>query len=246
MRFSGPYADWAQATARANGYDDPSILQEVLTATRAVLAGRAAFERDSALFLQPAMPMTLLAVVLGHALRNPGPLVIIDFGGSLGSSYRHVRPYLPPLPGLRWCVVEQSSFVEAGRAEFSTDELQFHFSLDELKDAGPAPLLLASGVLAYLPEPTRVLEDFSASGARTLFIDRTPMSDLPEDIVCVQHTPRFVYRSSYPCWALSRAKLLSRLATNWRLTGQHDCPRDGGWELPGGQTFAFRGLLFER
>lgn len=246
MRFSGPYRDWREALRQAGGYDDEAILRRVRAATREVIAGHAAYERDSVAFIQPAMPMTVLAVLLRHVLRNPGPLRVIDLGGSLGSLYRHCRPYLPPLQGLRWHVVEQAAFVAAGRAEFTTDELDFHGSIDALPADSTPSFLLVSGVLQYLERPMEQFEAWARSSAATLFIDRLTLSTLDVDTFCVQHAPKFIVQSSYACRVLSRRRLLEALAPHWRLAGEHDCPRDGRWTVKGGPEFGFQGLLFDR
>ncbi len=60
------------ATAAATGYDTDEILARVLAATRAVVAGQAAFERDSVLFAHQAYSYPILAALLRAAARNGG------------------------------------------------------------------------------------------------------------------------------------------------------------------------------
>lgn len=244
-RYVDHGSDWAAANAASCGYGDESIVTRVAQATREVLAGRAAFERDSVLFQRFEAPFHLLAPILRHAVRHGGPLEIIDFGGALGGIYRQCRPFLAPAPSLRWHVVEQAIFADAGRREFQTAELQFHESLDRLPPMDAPPLLLASSVLQYLPDPGAMLQHWTDSPATTLVIDRTPLSEAAADRVCVQHVPSHIYRASYPCWVLSRERLLARLQPHWRVVAEFDCP-EGRHRLGGGTTFEYKGLILER
>lgn len=245
IRFVGGWSDWAAASAASRGYDDVEILARVVRATREVEAGRSGFERDSVLFSPWQPPFRLLGPLLRHALRHDGRLDVVDFGGSLGSAYRHCLPFLPALNALQWHVVEQPGFVAAGRAEFSSTALDFHESLASLPPAVAPRLLLASSVLQYLPAPTQWLDDWDAFGVDTLVLDRTPVWDGPDDVPCVQHVPRHIYPASYPFWVLSRPRLLKRFERHWRLLCEFDCP-EGQHVLRGGSAFEFKGFVWER
>ncbi len=243
-RFDPVPQSWAAATARATGYDTEVILQRVTHATREVVAGRAAFERDSVLFAEPEMPVQLLAPLMRCALRDHGRLEVIDFGGSLGSTYRQCRPYLDLVEHLKWHVVEQAAFVSAGLAEFASDELDFHATLDEIATQ-VRPMALASGVLQYLEAPHEIIHELSQTDAQVLMIDRTPVSDEKDDVISLQRVPAHIYPASYPCWIFSRAKLIHSVGPGWRLLADL-ASLDGASQLTGGFPFQFRGFLFER
>lgn len=244
-RFVAQAGGWSQAMASSKGYSDEAILERVARATREVLAGRAAFERDSVLFHEPAHPFQILAPLLRHALLHDGKLEVIDFGGSLGSTYRQCLPFLPPLAHLGWHVVEQAQFVAAGKAEFAHRELHFHPSIEELPALAAPPLLLASSVLQYMAQPDALVDAWTRSPASTLVIDRTPLSDAADHVLCLQHVPRWIYDASYPCWILSRERLMQQLGQHWDLLATFDCP-EGSQRAEGGSTFAFEGLVLER
>ncbi len=244
-RFVPQRAGWSQAAAVSHGYGDVAILERVAGATREVLAGRAAYERDTVLFREPVYPFQLLAPLLRHALVHGDPLEVIDFGGSLGSSFRQCRPFLPASLRVRWHIIEQPLFVAAGRAEFTTDELDFHASFDELPAPESPPLLLASSVLQYLEQPLAIVEQWARSRAATLVMDRTPLSALGDDVLCLQQVPRRIYDASYPCWIFSRDRLLRRLQADWRLLAEFDC-LEGRQVAAGGPAFEFKGLVLER
>lgn len=245
LRFVGGWPDWAGAAAASRGYDDGAILRRVAAATREVEAGRAAFERDGVLFDAWQPPFQLLAPLLRHALRHGGRLDVVDFGGSLGSTFRQCRPFLPPMATLQWHVVEQPRFVDAGRTEFTNPPLQFHPSLAALPAPEAPRLLLASSVVQYLPQPASHWDEWDEAAIDTIVLDRTPVWDGPDDRVCVQHVPRRIYDASYPCWVLSRPRLLERLSRRWRLVCEFDCP-EGRHTASGGPTFEFKGFVWER
>ncbi|WP_280154582.1 methyltransferase, TIGR04325 family [Piscinibacter sp. XHJ-5] len=245
LRFAGRPADWHEATLMSGGYDADGILARVVQATRDVVSGRARYERDGVLFDEPDYPFAMLTALLRAAAADNGRLNVIDFGGSLGSTYRQCRPLLDGLTSIGWCVVEQASFVAAGQAEFGTAELRFAGSLHDVPQAEGAPVILASSVLQYLPDPAAVLRDFAASSARHLVVDRTPLSGEPADRLCVQHVPSHIYEASYPCWILSRERLLHGLSRDWRLVCDFPCP-EGTARTEDGLPFEFRGLILER
>jgi putative methyltransferase (TIGR04325 family) len=245
VRYDRSPGGWAGAMASSRGYSDSAILARVQQATREVVAGRAAFERDSVLFTQREAPFQLLTPLLRHALLNGATLEVIDFGGSLGSSYRQCRPFLPHGLRVRWHVVEQALFVKAGQAEFATDELRFHASLEALPAFDAPPVLLASSVLQYIEHPHEVLALFARSRAQSLVIDRTPMSSQAGDVVCLQQVPRHIYDASYPCWVFGREGLLRQLQPHWEPLVEFCCP-EGRHAARGGPDFEFKGLILER
>ena len=245
LRFHGRPGDWREARAVSGGYDERSILERVAAATREVVAGRACFERDSVLFHEPAYPFELLTILLLQALRSGRSVRVLDFGGSLGSTYRQCRPLLGGDVALRWHVVEQEAFMAAGQREFATDELRFAGTLAEACAEGPPDVVLASSVLQYLESPDEVLAQLAALPARFLVIDRTPLTALPQHRLCIQEVPADIYRASYPCWLLSRERLVSSLGDDWSLRCEYDC-LDGSWVTDDDLAFSFVGLLLER
>ena len=80
-----------------------------------VVDGRAAYERDSVLFEEVEYVWPLLASLMWVGARHLGSLNVLDFGGSLGSTYFQNRIFLATLPSVRWNIVEQPRHVEVGR-----------------------------------------------------------------------------------------------------------------------------------
>jgi putative methyltransferase (TIGR04325 family) len=235
---------WAAATDSVPGYGDAAILARVADATRAVERGDAAFERDSVLFDQPDYSWPLMAA-LAHRAAADGRLSVLDFGGSLGSSYRQNRQFLDDLPEVAWGVVEQDPFVALGRAEFATQRLSFHRSPTACAAKLEPNLILLASTLQYLPEPHGLLDALAAVPASTLVIDRTPMSDIDDDLLCIQQVPATIYEAQYPMWVLSRSRLLESLGRHWEVEAEYDAGH--GTETTQGRTaFRWRGLILTR
>lgn len=209
LRFTGPYRSWDEAAAASDGYDTPQILERVRAAALRVKGGAAAFERDSALFERPEHPFPLLAVLLRTALAHSGQLSVLDFGGSLGSTYYQCRGFLSGLGRLRWSVVEQPAFVECGKREFESDELLFYRTVEECIRAEQPHVALLSSVLQYLPEPADVAHRIVEGRPDAIIVDRTPVHDEPHDAIVVQHVPPSLYRASYPFRVFGRERLVA-------------------------------------
>jgi putative methyltransferase (TIGR04325 family) len=243
VTFTGPYSSWSLAAAQATGYNAPGILDRVTTATREVIAGRAAFERDAVTFYEPD-PDPVIIGALQKAVPSSGPLRVLDFGGSLGSSYHQHRRSLSNVPDIEWHVVEQGHFVDRGRAEFQTGELRFHRSIEEACNPNPPHAVLLSSVLQYLEDPWSVLTATARLSASSWIINRTPFHRAPNDLAIVQHVPPSIYRASYPAWVLSEPKFNHF----WRTYGVNPTwhPAPEGEVRDGPLHFSFRTAICAR
>jgi len=246
LRFTDGLADWTEALRQSSGYSVDSIIERVAAATRAVVAGRARYERDSVLFHESDYRYPIVTQLLRAALVNRGRLNVIDFGGSFGSTYRQCRPLLDGVDEVRWQVIEQPAFVSIGQREFTTEELSFVPTIQELTPSEVPALILLSSVLQYLEHPEPTLTQLLRLDATHLVVDRTPFSTQPDDRLCVQHTPSSIYDASYPCWILSAPRLRGLvLSEGWQIEAEFDSG-DGHFRTARGLEFVFRGFIAER
>lgn len=242
--FKGQYASWEQAAAHATGYDTGEILKRVLGSARRVRDGAAAYERDGVLFDRIDYAFPLLATLLRAAAERGGSLAVFDFGGSLGSSYRECRPFLAGAVGPhQWFVVEQQMFVEHGRREMETGELRFCLSLAEAATHAKPDVVLLSGVLQYLPQPWAVVDQAIGCAPSYIVIDRTIVSGADHDAIYVQHVPAWIYRASYPVWALSKRRLQDRFDYAYELISMH---RSLDFPETASIGSSFEGFIFKR
>jgi putative methyltransferase (TIGR04325 family) len=212
IRFEGPFGTWAEATQRSSGYDSQEILDKVLAATLKVKNGEAAYERDSVLFDEVQYSWPVTAALMYAAARNKGRLSVLDFGGSLGSSYFQNREFLKDLIEVRWSVIEQPHFVEAGRKYIQDERLRFFGSIDEYSKSEKADLVVLSSVLQYLDNPHEMLQTLLALDAEIIILDLTIVNSGLTDIPYIQKIPSNIYSAEYPAWSLSAQKLGESLA----------------------------------
>src|SRR6516164_6187668 len=116
--LSGGYGSWDEAVRASTGYDGQMILEKTKTALLQVKNGQAAYERDSVVFAEIQYAWPLLAGLLWVSAQSCGRLNVLDFGGSLGSTYFQNRAFLRRLPEVRWNIIEQPQHIEAGREWF--------------------------------------------------------------------------------------------------------------------------------
>jgi len=240
-RFRGHYASWGEALDACDGYDAPAVLERVAEATRAVVRGDAAFERDSILFDRIEYSWPMLASLLFVATQRDGRLNVVDFGGSLGSSYRQNAKFLASLPNVTWSIVEQANFAELGKREFETERLRFHADLSSCLASTTPDVVLFSSVLQYVEDPYGVLELVARHGVPYLLVDRTPFIDGSEDRLTVQTVSKRIYPASYPAWFFSRERFMRALAPSYRLLEEFECA-DRASNVPS----RFLGQLFKR
>lgn len=214
--FWGDFKKWEEAQHASTGYEAPQILERTRAAIQKVVNGEAAYERDSVIFHRIEYQFPLLAGLLRAASENDGRLHVVDFGGSLGSSYFQCRTFFPHLKELSWNVVEQSAHVEVGRQHFASRELHFFHTIEECVAVSSPNVLLISGVIQYLDSPYKMLERLVASGFRTIILDRTPFMRNGKDRLTVETVPDWIYPASYPAWFLSEERFLSYFS-NYKL-----------------------------
>jgi putative methyltransferase (TIGR04325 family) len=240
VRFEGNFTSWAEARAASAGYDSAAILERVLAAARLVRDGRASFERDGVAFAEPDYVWPVAAGLLQEAARAGGRLGVMDFGGSLGSSYFQHRALWREAVTVRWAVVEQAMFVAAGQREFTTEELSFHPNIQAARSAAAPTVALLSGVVGWIEDPHQLLDEVVALGLDAIILDRNPIIPGDCDRLVVQRVPAQIGVASYPAWLLSRPCLLKHFEGQYELRAEF-----GGHDQPSGPA-VFRGFYFVR
>ena len=213
----GNFKSWQEAARKSIGYSSDNILEKVKESLLKVKNGEAVYERDSAIFDEIEYSWEVLSGLMWIAAQNKGELNIIDFGGSLGSTYYQNKTFLDKLQSVRWNIVEQPNFVEEGKRSFEDDSLRFYFSVDEcIESSGnnKNQCILFSGVLPYLEEPYSILEDVIQKRFEYIIIDRTGFTPNNKTRLTVQKVPSKIYNAIYPCWFFCENELLSFFEKN--------------------------------
>ncbi|MEI4801448.1 TIGR04325 family methyltransferase [Bacillus sp. FJAT-51639] len=240
--FSGNYSSWQEIQEISTGYDTSRILDKVKEAALKVKSGEALCERDSILFNECEYVQPLIRCLLHIASCNKNKLRILDFGGSLGSSYYACRNSLKHLDELSWNIVEQKHFVDCGKQLFEEGPLKFYYSIDECVQMENPHLILFSGVIQYLEKPYEFLEQVMKYNFKFILFDRTPFFDV-EDRMTLQIVPPEIYEASYPAWFFNLDKFLYFFRTKYDIIDAFDSFES--WKLEDAQS-QNKGFLFKK
>jgi len=231
IQFQKTNLSWEDAYKEtAKGYSAENILIKCRDSLLKVKNGEYPYERDSVLFTEKELFYPLLSSLFYISMENDKHLNIIDFGGSLGSTYFQNRDILKKAGiKINWNIIEQECFVKCGKESFTDNELKFYFNMDEvINGKSKIDVCLFSSVLPYLKEPYAVFEIIKRYNIKYVIIDRTFfLEDEIEDILTIQNVPPEIYNASYPAWFLSLDKFISYInkyydiVLKWQALDQH-------------------------
>ena len=204
--WNGSYSTWEEAKKASIGYDSEEILQKVRASLLKVKNKEAIFERDSVIFDKIQYSWPLLAGLMYACAKSEGKLRILDFGGSLGSTYFQNKKFLDCFDEVSWSVVEQKHFVDIGKMDFQDDRLKFYYDIETCKKEQSPNILVLSAVLQYIERPYELIESILKSNFEFILMDRTPFSKKRQ--IKLQVVPPQIYDASYPCWFFEENELL--------------------------------------
>lgn len=243
VRFTGNFMSWEEAERASTGYASPVILERTRSALLKIKNGEAVCERDSVLFDRIEYPFPLLAGLLRAAAEKESSLNVLDFGGSLGTTYFQCRSFLSSLRSLRWSIVEQPAHVTCGRSDFENDELRFYESIEACLRVESPNVLLLSSVVQYLPKPYSFLAEVVRQGFENIIMDRTPFLSRGSDRLTIQRIPAWIYPAVYPCWFLSEHRFLEEFSAQYELLTSFPAVDT---LQPEGDSACFKGFIFKR
>ncbi|MBB5395336.1 TIGR04325 family methyltransferase [Mucilaginibacter sp. AK015] len=243
--WHGNYPSWQQAAALCDGYDDKLILEKCKNALLQVKNGEAAYERDSVVFDEVQYSEPLIAALQNLASAN-GKLCVLDFGGSLGSTYFQNAGHLKHVKNLQWCIVEQGHFVECGKEYFESGQLKFYASVEECMQEQKPDALLLSSVLQYLPEPYLWIKKLIALNIPDIIIDRTSFIQSPAvSRITVQNVPPEIYEASYPCWFFNEQEFLKAFSATYSIGDDFDSFADPAQTSHDGLKMYWKGYILK-
>ena len=199
--FFGDYTDWEKAVADSSGYDSPVIFEKVKTSAMKVKQGLVAFERDGVTFDTKQTSWPVATMLLLSASYNDNNLNVLDFGGSLGSSYFQNIEFIKHLRELHWAIVEQKNIYEYGKQYFEDEHLSFYKSLEEALNKVKPQVFLAGSAIQYIEKPYELLGQIIGNDFESIIFDRTLFFN-GKEVLTVQKVPPRIYDASYPAWIL--------------------------------------------
>jgi len=226
--FSGDYSSFDAALAAAGhvGYEDEAIVAHMLRSAQQQVTG--AITNNTA-----RVGFAMLAT-LGHATRCR----VLDFGGGVGIHFDALRPWIKA--DVEWVVCETPLMVTRAGAARAGDGLRF---VARLEPGEAFDVVLASGVLQYVRDPSATLADLCKRAPFTI-LDRVPLVDRRSDRLTVQRV-NSGHRAAYPAWFFARSEFEARLSSlglsvvmSW--DGSNDVPY---WNTMGAD---YRGMLLQQ
>lgn len=242
--WHGNYSSWNEAEKECTGYASDIIFEKVKKALLKVKNVEAIYERDSVLFDHIEYSWPLLAGLMWIAAKGNNKLNIIDFGGSLGSTYYQNRNFLKELDELRWNIVEQRKFVEYGKKYFEDNQLKFYSDIEKCIRENNSNAILFSAVIQYLEKPHDLIKKILNFNFEYIIIDRIGVLNIGEDRLTVQKVSPRIYNASYPCWFFNEEKFLGMFMKKYTLITDFSAEKGSVINL-GNATAGWKGYIFK-
>jgi len=212
----GDYATWEEAQNISTGYESDEILQKVKNSLLKVKTGEAVYERDSVLFNEIQYSWPVLSGLMLAAAKENGSLKVLDFGGSLGSTYYQNKKFLDELDTVTWSVVEQNHFVETGKKDFEDKRLKFYYDVESCIASEQPNVLLLSSVLQYIEKPYELLEQLLTHNFEFIIFDRTVFNKRNKEIITIQSINDKTY-SSIACWLFNEINFTLKITNQYKI-----------------------------
>lgn len=242
--WSGVYDTWDLALNDSASYGQDEILEKVKVSLLAVKEKRAIAERDSFLLSRKEYSWPLLCGILLSA-RGPN-LRVIDFGGSLGSTYFQMRDLIKNYSLVKWTVIEQESFVKVGKSHFEDHELNFAFTLDEALAQMNYDTIVFSSVLQYIEHPYELINEAKQYGIPYILIDRTAFVNAEVEQIKKQVVPPEIYSASYPCRFFNEEKFIQAFTDEYELLADFNSYCDDSVISDTDHRLYWKGFIFRK
>jgi putative methyltransferase (TIGR04325 family) len=218
--FDDCVMNWKEATSKSTGYSDSIILEKVAKSFSESITSGNLIERDSVVLnlKDSEYSYPLLFALQYSANFNKNNLKVLDYGGSLGSTYRQYKLFLKNFEKIEWSIIEQTHFVKKGVELNYSEDITFFNTLEDCLIERKPSLALFSSSLQYLEDPFKVLNQISESSVKVLVLDRVPIYTNHPHSVSVQYVPDWIYNSrvSYPSHIFNLKEMSTFLNKNWK------------------------------
>lgn len=239
--WKGNYKNWAEAKAKTSGYDGAVILEKCKNAQKLVIRGDVAFERDSVTFSKMEYNWQLVSLLLYCTSKQNGKLNVLDFGGSLGSTYYQYKHLFSGLNECLWSIVEQSNFVNCGKEDFQNEILKFYNNTKECIDDRNPDILLISNCLQYIENAEELLTELLSFNFQYIILDLIALSKLNKDIITVQKVNPIIYNASYPCQFFDEKKIINIFEHKYKIVFDYNYDN-----ITYNDNLFYKGFLFEK
>lgn len=162
------YGSFSEALAEADTYEAADIIELVLRKTEIYRKQLADLSIPTVTNYQTLQNLFVLSYV-----RPDQPLNILELGGACGASYFELAHLLPQRIA-SWRIVETPAMTARARQAFHDPALSFYDNLPEaIEKMESRDLLIAQGVLQYMPRPLDKFDELLALGFDNVYVSRT-------------------------------------------------------------------------
>ncbi|WP_316735824.1 methyltransferase, TIGR04325 family [Pedobacter aquatilis] len=243
--YNGNYNSWEDAKQNSGGYDAANILEKVKQSILRVKNGEVAYERDSMTQDNVEYSWPLLGALQHIAIENGNTLNVLDFGGSLGTSYFQNRSPLSHLDKLKWTVVEQKHFVECGKEFIEDNVLTFEPTISIAVEKQNYNVLLLSGVHQYMPDTDEFNTEVLSHDFDYILIDRVSFIEDAKRLV-VQTVPEWLYKATYPTYLLNEQEFIAPYLKKYDLVYDFNAVVDQDEISEDGKRMYWKGFFLKK
>lgn len=205
--FLGTPSYYHNPPLEANYHDDSTVIDLYNLFKQANAHGL--YERDGQILEVPWVCPHLIDTLANPWLASHN---VVDFGGSLGTSFWAIKGFYPELFKniSSWTVYELPQLVSLAKNRLSNNTLFFTDAISELPSH--PTIILFSGVIQYLP--SSLLDTIhsyisSSSSITSIVLDRTLSTSRPRNIQLFELDRTFKQPRCYACNAVSESLLIS-------------------------------------
>ena len=202
-------SNWEEANIESSGYDQVKILNKCKNALLKVKNGLFSFERDSVLFNKPEYSWHLLTLIFQHSILNNNKVSLIDYGGSLGTTYFQNVKFLSTISNLKWYIVEQDLFSQCGKKYFENETIKFFNNIEDVFKIDTPKIIYLGCVIQYLKEPKTLISKIINFNFDYIIFERIAFINENSDILTIQNVDKNIYDASYPAWFFNKKNFIS-------------------------------------
>ena len=198
IRIIGSFENWSKATLHSGTYSNKEIFINLKKSFLKVKNNKASFERDSVTFNSEKLNRPLISL-LEKLRKNKKKkfLKILDFGGSLGSTYFQNKRFFHDNIKYQWDIVEQKKIVDFANKNIKIKNLNFYKSINHYMRYNKPDIVLFSSVLHYLEYPFQIIDKLFKKKIEYFIVLKTPFTKIGSQIK-IQVNPQYIYKANYP------------------------------------------------
>lgn len=233
----GNFQSWQEASRKAVGYQDAELVAAAVRRNREERpANGQAFWRDREIQIFSA---------LSFAMERLAPVAdvirVLDFGGEMGALHRLYREAWKR-NDVRWTVLETPAMSAAGKANFEDPYLQFTDDPERL--AGNSDILIASGVLQCLENPSEIWSRIAGSETSFVILTIFPTAIIERDALTVRGEDPSTGLGDYPLWVFSSEKWLTTFRETHEMLMEWKVDKSDRLET--GEEVSYSGFLMKK